>query len=64
MKTTGVSGIPKFGLLVFLGHPTVDLIFLHSEVAMLTASELMEVLKHRMLSRSKSTDDCCSAIES
>ena len=24
MKTTGVSGIPKFGLLDFLGHPTVD----------------------------------------
>ena len=22
MKTTGVSGIPKFGLLDFLGHPT------------------------------------------
>ena len=25
MKTTGVSGIPKFGLLDFLGHPNVDL---------------------------------------
>ena len=25
MKTTGVSGIPKFGLLDFLGHPIVDL---------------------------------------
>ena len=24
MKTTGVSDIPKFGLLVFLGHPNVD----------------------------------------
>ena len=24
MKTTGVSGIPKFGLLDFLGHPNVD----------------------------------------
>ena len=24
MKTTGVSDIPKFGLLVFLGHPTDD----------------------------------------
>ena len=24
MKTTGVSNIPKFGLLFFLGHPTVD----------------------------------------
>ena len=23
MKTTGVSGIPKFRLLDFLGHPTV-----------------------------------------
>ena len=23
MKTTGVSGIPKFGLLDFLGHPTI-----------------------------------------
>ena len=22
MKTTGVSGIPKFGLLDFLGHPS------------------------------------------
>ena len=22
MKTTGVSNIPKFGLLFFLGHPT------------------------------------------
>ena len=22
MKTTGVSGIPKFGLLFFLGHPS------------------------------------------
>ena len=26
MKTTGVSGIPKFGLLDFLGHPTDHLI--------------------------------------
>ena len=25
MKTTGVSSIPKFGLLDFLGHPIVDL---------------------------------------
>ena len=24
MKTTGVSGIPKFGLLDFLGHPIVE----------------------------------------
>ena len=24
MKTTGVSSIPKFGLLDFLGHPIVD----------------------------------------
>ena len=24
MKTTGVSGIPKFGLLDFLGHPNDD----------------------------------------
>ena len=24
MKTTGVSDIPKFGLLFFLGHPNVD----------------------------------------
>ena len=24
MKTTGVSNIPKFGLLDFLGHPTQD----------------------------------------
>ena len=23
MKTTGVSSIPKFGLLVFLGHPFI-----------------------------------------
>ena len=23
MKTTGVSGIPKFGLLDFLGHPSM-----------------------------------------
>ena len=23
MKTTGVSNIPKFGLLVFLGHPNI-----------------------------------------
>ena len=26
MKTTGVSGIPKFGLLVFLGHPNFHII--------------------------------------
>ena len=26
MKTTGVKDIPKFGLLVFLGHPTVNII--------------------------------------
>ena len=25
MKTTGVSGIPKFGLLDFLGHPSQDI---------------------------------------
>ena len=25
MKTTGVSDIPKFGLLDFLGHPTAHL---------------------------------------
>ena len=25
MKTTGVSGIPKFGLLDFLGHPTINI---------------------------------------
>ena len=24
MKTTGVSDIPKFGLLDFLGHPSAD----------------------------------------
>ena len=24
MKTTGVSCVPKFGLIVFLGHPTVE----------------------------------------
>ena len=26
MKTTGVSDIPKFGLLGFLGHPTVHVL--------------------------------------
>ena len=28
MKTTGVSDIPKFGLLDFLGHPTVEVLTL------------------------------------
>ena len=27
MKTTGVSSIPKFGLLDFLGHPSVKVSF-------------------------------------
>ena len=39
-----------------------DLIFVQSEVAMLTASELMKVLEEDMLLCPKSTDDCCSAI--
>ena len=29
MKTTGVNDIPKFGLLDFLGHPTVQGITVH-----------------------------------
>ena len=37
-------------------------ISVQSEVAMLTASELMKVLEEDMLLCPKSTDDCCSAI--
>ena len=36
MKTTGVSDIPKFGLLDFLGHPTTEV------------QERMEATKWRM----------------
>ena len=49
MKTTGVSCVPKFGLLVFLGHPTTQLAFVKricQLCSMTNTSEKYEEKKH------------------
>ena len=43
MKTTGVSGIPKFGLLDFLGHPRG-----HSLFVFLSSSVFEQILSKRL----------------
>ena len=41
MKTTGVSGIPKFGLLDFLGHPNDDAMVMAMVVGILRTMQLI-----------------------
>ena len=56
MKTTGVSDIPKFGLLVFLGHPNVDGTLL---VADLPSSRLVRISRDLLFTGEVVEDPRC-----